>query len=232
MFELVSPKTRIIVDYPKTELWYLGCRNKNTWLEKSPEEESNKSILITNFRHPETYNDKTIEEVLTRCNGYKNIEKEGVVVRDDNFHRFKIKCNNYLNIKFAKHAIGLNDKFLLQCIREGTEDDLLSAFPTMKDKINEMKNKIRKFNCIVDEISNYTEKLYLTFCKFADDEKSARKEFADFIYKNKVDIKYIVFIALKGKEAINIFKAEANDEKINNLLEFYDNLDKGYFDVS
>ena len=217
MFELVSPKTRIICDYPKTELWYLGCRNVDSWWEYNPENVSDNPILGT-FKHPELYADKNIEDVLARCDGYDNIDKEGVVVCDSNFHRFKIKCNEYLRIKFAKHAMGISEEFLLNCVREESEDDLLSIFPELKIKLDELKIKMKKFEYCVKDIANQAEVLYSAYAECLDDEHEIRKRFAAKIKDFGGLIKTIMFLALNGKSAIDQYIIEAKLDKINDLL--------------
>ena len=217
MFELVSPKTRIICDYPETRLWYLGCRNSITWLEKAPED-IHKGYILAHFNHPELYADKNIEEVLARCNGYDNIDKEGVVVCDANFHRFKIKCNEYLKIKFAKHEMGISEEFLLKCIREESEDDLLGVFPELKAKLDKLKQKIKIFEYCVYNIANQAEILYSAYTDCLDNEREIRKRFAEKIKSFESLDKTIMFLALKGKLAINQYIKEADLNKIDNLL--------------
>lgn len=217
MFELVSPKTRIICDYPETRLWYLGCRNVNTWLEKTPED-IHKGHILYHFNHPEIYTDKSMEEVLARCNGYDNIDKEGVVVCDINFHRFKIKCNEYLKIKFAKHEMGISEEFLLKCIREESEDDLLGIFPELKVKLDEIKLKIKRFEYCVNQIVEIAKLLYNAYSECLENEKEIKKKFAEKIKNYNNYDKSIMFLALKGEKAIKQYLLEANLEKINNFL--------------
>ena len=219
MFELVSPKTRIICDYPITELWYLGCRDIRTWKEWTPEQISDNSILKV-FKHPEVYADKNIEEVLARCNGYDNIDKEGVVVCDANFHRFKIKCNEYLKIKFAKHEMGINEKFLLQCIRDNSEDDLLGIFPELNKKLKELKEKIMLFKNTVTVFYLGATDEYQTIKDKYIDEKEARKIFAQNVNKeSNSKIKALKFLSLKGLEAINKYINNADLDDINEIIE-------------
>ena len=219
MFELVSPKTRIICDYPKTELWYLGCRDIRTWKEWNPEQVSDNPILKA-FKHPEVYADKSIEEVLARCNGYDNIDKEGVVVCDDNFHRFKIKCNEYLKIKFAKHEMGISEKFLLQCIRDNSEDDLLGIFPELNNKINKLKEKILLFKNIVTNIYLETISEYNILKEKYNDEKEARKIFAQKVNNESNNkLKALKFLSLKGLESINKYIDSVDLNDIDELIE-------------
>lgn len=219
MFELVSPKTRIICDYPKTELWYLGCRNINTWWEYGPEDISD-NIILSAFKHPELYMDKNIEEVLTRCNGYDNIDKEGVVVCDINFHRFKIKCNEYLKIKFAKHEMGISEKFLLQCIRNESEDDLLEIFPELKDKLTELKEKLKIFKVKINNITISAKNTYNNLkINNNNDEKLSKKNYAEMIKNKPSNIKSIMFLALKDDKIINDFINKVDLEYINSFLE-------------
>jgi hypothetical protein len=217
MFELVSPKTRIICDYPKTELWYLGCRDIRTWKEWNPEQVSDNPILKA-FKHPEIYADKNIEEVLARCDGYNNIDKEGVVVCDANFHRFKIKCNEYLKIKFAKHEMGISEKFLLQCIRDKSEDDLLGIFPELKTKLDDLKLKLKEFKNEVWSIVLEGRIIYRECIKLNTDERSARKAYAEMIKNKPSIIKSIMFLVSRDDDIIDQFIQEKNLEYIDNLL--------------
>lgn len=139
MFELVSPYTRLVVEYPDTALYYLSRRNIHTMKEDNarPETFENFGILF-----PKTYSLKTLEDCLTYV---KTMDKneEGFVVKDAAFHRIKIKSPEYLLAFRAKNNGVLSTKRIIKMIREESIDDLLAYCPEYKERVDTVINKYK-----------------------------------------------------------------------------------------
>lgn len=139
MFELVSPYTRLVVNYSDTALYYLSRRNIHTMEEDNarPEVFENFGILF-----PKTYSLKTLEDCLTYV---KTMDKneEGFVVKDAAFHRIKIKSPEYLLAFRAKNNGVLSTKRIIKMIREESIDDLLAYCPEYKERVDTVINKYK-----------------------------------------------------------------------------------------
>lgn len=139
MFELVSPYTKLVVEYPDTALYYLSRRNIHTMEEDNarPEEFEGFGILF-----PKTYSLKTLEDCLTYV---KTMDKneEGFVVKDAAFHRIKIKSPEYLLAFRSKNNGVLSTKRIVKMIREESIDDLLAYCPEYKERVGIVINKYK-----------------------------------------------------------------------------------------
>lgn len=204
MFELTSPKARIICDYKITVMWYLGCRNNQTFQEESPDVLP-LSHVLNHFLQPSVFEDKSLEDVLKRCDSYSDIEHEGVVVCDKYFRRFKIKCNEYLKVKFQKSDNGFTEKFLLETIRTGQEDDLLSLFPECLDKINKVKEKISRFATILKQKIAFGREVYAQIEPDYPDNIAAKKAYAAIVEEKYKKDEVTMYMALKSDEYIDDF---------------------------
>ena len=120
MFELTSPRNRIICDYKETKLWLHGYRDENG-IEHDPR------ILNMPFDMPKLYNAKNYEELKEILKTFKGTEQEGVVVVDYSTKgtpRAKIKCDDYLKMKFARDS-ACNSQVLFKAVVDNEYDDYL-----------------------------------------------------------------------------------------------------------
>lgn len=92
IFELVSPYTQVVVEYPYTRLYHIGTRNNITGEEY---------VCDIGMPKPNEYPLHSLEDCIKAAEklnvglGYK-VEKEGFVVVDANWHRVKVKSPDYL----------------------------------------------------------------------------------------------------------------------------------------
>ena len=130
MFELVSPYTKLVVEYPDTALYYLSRRNIHTMEEDNARPEAFEEFGIL---FPKTYSLKTLEDCLAYV---KTMDKneEGFVVKDAAFHRIKIKSPEYLLAFRSKNNGVLSTKRIVKMIREESIDDLLAYCPEYKER--------------------------------------------------------------------------------------------------
>ena len=194
MFELISPKNRIICEYEKTELVFLGVRNINTWQEVSAFEFTKRLPILSLFRRPQIFNLRNIDDILALCNSYKDTANEGVVVCDKNFNRFKIKCQHYLSIKYTKKSFKFSSQHILEAYLNGTIDDALANFKELNIKLDIIKENylcfrnlafsafkcgLEKYKKLTDEITD-KKVLQKTFYEWAlntfSDGKNSNKK--------------------------------------------------------
>lgn len=161
MFEFVSPRNKIVVQYTKEELIYLASRNKvDGSYDFKP---------LKNCKSSDSFLVKTLEDTTSIIQNYK--DKEGLVVVFDNFDMMKIKTSDYMSLHRAKDNV-FNEKNLVDMILNETIDDVKALFSDNKEiaeYISEMEKAIIKsFNGYIDD----AEKLY------SENKELSRKDFA------------------------------------------------------
>ena len=172
--ELCSPYNRIVCKYDEIKMWLLGARDANQ--KEIPPEDLNIPL-----ESPEIYRNISgilgpdledsfdgVKKLLTYFN-WKT--QEGVVIRDDQFNRVKMKCEDYVRIHLLIGDDGLNDNKIFNAILTNNIDDLIEIDNSIVNRVEEMKNEIRrckiKLKWMFDEAKN----------KFSEFNNN-RKEFA------------------------------------------------------
>lgn len=187
MFELVSPRNKIICEYKETKLYLHGYRRPDL-VEVDPREEIPKLIpesvgLIPSvkFEYPELLDASNFEDLKKLLATFDGNEKEGCVVVDyttPGVPRVKIKCDSYLKLKFARDT-SCNSKVLFKAVVFDEYDDLVAAVPAVIPKIDEIKEVMKKFTSwFVGECLKVGE-----VCK-SSDEKTRKKEWALWCKEN------------------------------------------------
>jgi RNA ligase len=132
IFEFISPRNRIVIDYKKEDMILLAVR-------------MNETGEYLNFEALELYADHYGLN-LVNMSEYIDVNDissmtgiEGFVVRFDNGHMVKIKTEEYVMIHKAKDSIGLEKNVVSSIINEKI-DDLVSILP------EEDAKKLKQFN--------------------------------------------------------------------------------------
>lgn len=143
MMELTSPRNRIICDYKETKIWLHGYRDANG-KEFDPREL--KMPALAKFQTPKLYDAHNYEELKEILKDFKGSEQEGVVVVDygtEGTPRAKIKCDDYLKMKFARDT-SCNTHVLFKAVVDNEYDDLIASVPAVLPKIEEIKSNVQK----------------------------------------------------------------------------------------
>ena len=147
MFELTSPYNRIIVEYNEIKLWFHGARDENG-IEHDPEEIAERFGIP--YEIPKQFDFKNFDQAFEVIKNWKGLENEGLVVCDADFHRVKVKCDDYLKVKFIRDVSTPKGIFWI-VISEEYDD--LAAHPEIqelaekqKDELLEVMNKFRKLH--------------------------------------------------------------------------------------
>lgn len=215
MFELLSPKLRILVDNPKTELIYLGSRNNITTQETTLDEAYEINPDLRKFKAVKYYDLHNIDEVITMCNTFKGDEDEGVVICDKYFNRVKIKCEHYVMLKGYRNALDTTDQKILEGIKNKTIDDALSVFPEMSKRVDEIRSDLGKYKKWIERICHKGRVKYGQIAKNCSDPKEARKEYAAWVATQDPNKKGFYFEGLKD----NIdYYALAGKAKYNEII--------------
>ena len=177
MFELVSPRNRIICKYNETKLWLHGYRDENG-LEHNPAHlpfRWDEEARI--FEVPRTFNlnTKDFSSVMELVKEFDGSKMEGVVVVDyttEGTPRSKIKCEDYLKLKFAMDTAN-NTSVLFRAVVMDEYDDIVASAPATLPKVEEIKGSISKFMdwCLAEE---------KTLPEFG-----TKKEYVEYIRENK-----------------------------------------------
>lgn len=179
VFELVSPQSRVIIYYPNTRLYFLMARDNNTLEEVEIEH-------ISNCPTPRTFSFSNLNEITNFVSQFDGFEFEGVVVKDENNNRLKVKNLNWLKLHKLHNNGRITDELILEMIMSGEDAEYLSYFPENTERFKKLKD----FYC-------YT----LTEAAQLD-----KKEFAK-IYPIKKDFALRVQKFCSGSYVAEMFKA-------------------------
>ena len=170
MFEITSPENMIICRYDETQLYLIGFRDAGFQEHKACTKEG-----ILPGKIVENIKADSLKDLKAMMDNWNGSFYEGVVACDGNFNRVKIKCQDYLSIKYL---LGENEfcfKNILIAVHKKETDDLVSIFPESKALIENITKDYLftlETTCILSENFKF---LY----KQADD----RKEYADYVNK-------------------------------------------------
>ena len=171
IFELVSPETRVVIEYPFTRLFHIGTRNKVTG------EELVEDIgIIKPAEYPLTNFEECLDAV-SKLNRDGSMDHEGFVVVDANWHRIKIKTSEYFAIHHTINNHVLTKKRCLKYILESPEQA-----ETVKKEFPEVAHIIMYYEYKVVEFKNSVASFLVT----------ARNMFEEYSYDRKA-----VALALK-----------------------------------
>lgn len=175
LFELTSKQTKIIVSKysssnDKPKLWFHGIRDSRG-NEHHPEDFKD----IIPFEIPRQYDFKDIKSILNYLESWSGKEHEGIVVCDDNFNRIKIKCSDYLRLKYVLDYEELlqEEKNVWNIYMSDEMDDLIGVSDFVKDVFKNFEVKLEDFKI---RYLKFVKKEKLNFKKYDN-----RKDIASFI---------------------------------------------------
>ena len=140
MFELVSPYTRVVVPWKKSDIYFLGLRDNTTFEEQLPYGHPLASI----FNTPARFNLHTLDECIAATKQMP-WDEEGYVVVDKDFNRVKIKSPAYVAAHNLKGNGVMSISRALEIIKLNEIDEICAYFPEFKAGIDALKKKIADF---------------------------------------------------------------------------------------
>ncbi len=160
IFELVSPLSRVVIDYGKTSLYHIGTRSRVTGEELS---------VDIGIKQPHRYPLSSLEDCLASAkqlnredNDEGRVKKEGFVVVDARFHRVKIKSPDYLGAHFISSLKSVPKKEALD-ILINHKDRLAEIYVSCPEVIPYFKfydYKLSELAYEADRIVDYARALY------------------------------------------------------------------------
>lgn len=139
MFELVSPETRVTIEYKETALYYLGARNMYTLQEVAYPEDTDGAVFFECVKVPKRYPLNTIEQCIAATQSM-GADEEGFVVCDAAFNRMKIKSPEYLMAARIRNNNVITVKRVVEAMRGGYIDDLYAYLPDYHPYIDDILN--------------------------------------------------------------------------------------------
>ena len=192
-FELVSPYNKVVIDYPETKVYLLSIRDMST-LEEFSLFHIEVLADANGFNIPKVYH-------LNNEKDYRNLVNsmpeghEGIVVRDKNNERVKIKTLLYFSLHHSKNNGVLTEERIVKLIRENDHHEFLAYFPEYKGIFYDVETQINNAYQVIEnakvEVQDWKENHP---CENGDREN--RKLFAQEFSKNKYNAVY--FLAYNG----------------------------------
>lgn len=139
MFELVSPETRMTIEYPAPALYFLGARNIHTLQEVSYPVNTDDAVFFECVKLPKRYPLTTIEQCIEVAQSM-GADEEGFVVCDAAFNRMKIKSPEYLMAARIRNNNVITVKRVMEAVRGGYIDDLYAYLPDFHPYIDDILN--------------------------------------------------------------------------------------------
>lgn len=181
IFELVSPKTRVVIDYPETKIYHTGTRSNITGQEYR---------VDIGVEKPKEYALSSLSDCIKAANMLNaakeesdrfNVEYEGFVVCDKNFNRIKIKSPEYLMAHNALNNGVLSYKRTFELIENNETEEYLTYFPQHRETLKEYE---RKYFKVISNIKKYTDYAKMLFKQVNKDKKEFSKIVKDDFYKS------------------------------------------------
>ena len=228
LFEWVSRKNRIVVDYPEDNLILTGMRDKTTGCYVYYDAML-KYATAWNIPVVKAVNGLPVQNINLFVKQVREWEvTEGIVLRFDTGHMVKIKCDDYVLRHKSKDSIS-QEKNVLQTILEDAVDDLVPLLtPEDADRIQRFQ---RAFWKGLDEVALEMAELFVEGNKMYPE----KKDFAvEFVQKKVEPIYAPIMYAMKAgkgsKEVLidMIGKSLGSQPKINDARWMFGNINWNY----
>lgn len=171
MYELATQDNPVVIKYTGYHLYYLGERNNFTG-----QEEYNPDPRIDNVK---VYHFTTLYEVV-HSSLMMSDNQEGYVVRDDEWHRVKVKNPTY----FLVHHLANNGRpDFLDILLNGDVKEFLNYFPQYKKDIEEMKEIFALMNEEAEMLRDRTSEFWDFARKDFVASIDVPKPYQSFIFK-------------------------------------------------
>lgn len=137
--ELASTANQVVRLYPKPVMFLTGLYDrveKREYTEKQVDEYASKLVC---FQRPQHFTVRTLEEVRELIDkiGSEDRTWEGVIIRDRNNIRFKVKNPEYLKLHYLRTSMNVYSlRGQLPFILAGEDAEVLAYFPDIREAYN------------------------------------------------------------------------------------------------
>lgn len=203
MFEMVSPYTKIVVNYPKIDIYHIGTRDNLTGKELN---------VDIGIKKPKLFNLGTKQEVKEAA--YKlPFNEEGYVVVDKDFNRVKIKSPAYVNAHRLVNNHVINKEKILDLIRINEQSEFLSYFPEYNKDFKDIENRFLLYKKTLKGIKDSVDNINMTskeFALFCIREFKEDKDFGFKIFQGKIKSVQEYIDSLTSKKIIERIYKDGN----------------------
>lgn len=202
--EFVSPWNKIVRKYDKPSMYLLTIFNginELSWKEIDDEELRIKEHKLL-FVRPNRYYFSSIDEIKLFLQSLesKDPTNEGVVIRDKDNRRWKIKSPTYLSLHRLRGEGNMYDpKNIIPFVLSGEADELLTYFPEIEDGFRKIESEIKESYITLNSLWNSTKHI------------TDQKEFALAIM-NKTPFTGILFQIRKSGEKLDSVWRNSGDK--------------------
>lgn len=191
VFELTTPRNMIVVRYKDYRVTLLAARDKTTLKEFEIEDMEN---LVPKVK---SYPLNTLNQIIEFVGSRPGFENEGVVVRDSNFKRVKIKSPEYGLLNRMRDKLGKSRRSLMELVLLEKEDDAIPFLPEdAVTSIQEIKEKVSaKIKYVDEKFAEY----FAETNTYPYSDKVKRKTFAGFVTSREEHLQDIFFKMYEGK---------------------------------
>jgi T4 RnlA family RNA ligase len=174
-FELTTPYNRIVVAYPECRITMLAARKMSSLKEVDPREVKIDVIPVVQAH---TYT--SVQELVDWVSSLNPMEHEGVVVRDGDYNRIKVKNAAYVAYNKVRDALATSPRNMVELILLEKDDDVIPMLP------EEIVKNLQKIKVGIQSVIKVHDAAYLEAKAQADAiMPNDKKTFAILITKNK-----------------------------------------------
>lgn len=150
-FELVSHSNKIVVNYDKEAIYYLGCRDMITFEERGYSR-TNNGLLIASFgiEVPKSFKLSSMDECIAAAQALgENVE--GFVVCDARtYQRLKVKSPWYIAMHHMRGNGILTCRRVVEMWKADILDDYVGNFPEYTPYIHKVLDAIKDINTLLE----------------------------------------------------------------------------------
>lgn len=152
-FELVSPYNKVVIDYPETKVYLLSIRQMDT-LNEIRGEVVRIFGKVWGFNLPQEYklyNKKEFCELVESMpEGH-----EGIVVRDIDNERVKIKTKSYFELHRMVNNGVVTVARMVELIRANDHEEFLSYFENFRPMFDKVAKQLKDVETLVECVETY-----------------------------------------------------------------------------
>ena len=135
LMELCSRHNTIVVPYNEPKLFHIGTRNNITYEEVE---------VDIGIEKPKQYMLSSLDDCIAMAATF-DFTKEGFVVVDKNYHRVKVKSEDYVRVHRLANNGSITLERAIDLIRMNELEEFLVYCPQYTDFINDVRHRFNKF---------------------------------------------------------------------------------------
>jgi len=125
-FELTTPYNRIVVNYSGCGITLLSARKLHNHKEVDP---NSLGLEVASVPIVQAHSYNSVTELIDWVSSLNPMEHEGVVVRDGDFNRIKVKNAAYVAYNKVRDTLATSERNCVELILAEKDDDVISFLP-------------------------------------------------------------------------------------------------------